>query len=104
MLSITPDKRLFGADAMIESSRYPENTFSAMNRYLGIPYDEEMIAELKAEGFVMNEFSPDDRGLVGWKVIKKEDASGEDEILYTEELIAMILKYGKNLAEKQADG
>lgn len=44
----------------------------------------------------MNEFAEDDRGLLGWRITYK-DVVGEsvEEILYTEELIAIILKYGK---------
>ena len=47
----------------------------------------------------------DDRGLIAWKVQKKsKDGEKNEEILYTEELIAMLLKYGKFLSEKQAGG
>ena len=53
----------------------------------------------------MNEIQPDDRGLVGWKVHKKaKDGDSTEEIMYTEELLAMLLKYGKQLSEKQAGG
>ena len=52
----------------------------------------------------MNEFAEDDRGLLGWKISRKNVTSGEkiDEILYSEELVAVILKYGKQLSEIQA--
>ena len=53
----------------------------------------------------MNEMVEDDRGLIGWKVKKNpKDAEEEPEIYYTEELIAMILKYGRKLSEIQAGG
>lgn len=39
----------------------------------------------------------DDRGLPGWVAGQKED---QDEILYTEEILAMIFAHGKFLADK----
>ena len=45
----------------------------------------------------------DERGYIGWKVSKKNPTEDDPEdIFYTEELIAMILKYGKYLSELQA--
>jgi hypoxia up-regulated 1 len=51
----------------------------------------------------LNEFVEDDRGLVGFGVSRKVQGSDErvEEIYYTEELIAMILKAGRTFAEKQ---
>ena len=46
--------------------------------------------------FLVNEFAEDDRGLVGWKLIRKYDnGTEEDTIMYTEELMAQLLKYGR---------
>lgn len=45
----------------------------------------------------------DDRGLIGWKIVRKnEEGSKEEAILYTEELMAQLLKYGRKLSEIQA--
>lgn len=67
--------------------------------------DSETLEAMKTQNYLTNEIVEDDRGYVAWKVIKKnakdEDA---DEILYTEELVAMILRYGKYLSELQAGG
>lgn len=53
----------------------------------------------------MNEIVEDDRGLIGWKVKKNpKDTKESPEIYYTEELVAMILKYGKRLSEISAGG
>lgn len=53
--------------------------------------------------FLVNEFAEDDRGLVGWKFTRKhENGTEEDTIMYTEELIAQLLKYGRQMSEKQA--
>jgi len=52
----------------------------------------------------MNEVVADDRGYVAWSIARRLN-SNEDatpEIVYTEELIAHLLKYGKQMAEKQA--
>jgi hypothetical protein len=44
----------------------------------------------------MNEFAEDDRGLLGWKIgYKNAEGDSVEQILYTEELVAIILKYGK---------
>jgi hypothetical protein len=60
---------------------------------------------LKKEEFFFNDFGSDERGLIGWKLSRfnKETGSQEDEILYTEELIAVTLKLGKQMSEKQAN-
>jgi molecular chaperone DnaK (HSP70) len=54
----------------------------------------------------MNEFAEDERGLIGYK-IQRKDSNGsveEDEIIFTEEIISMMLRYGKKLSEIQAGG
>lgn len=44
---------------------------------------------MRRERFIVNEVAKDDRGLIGWKIVKKyENDTKEDEIMYTEELIA----------------
>ena len=65
-----------------------------------------MLDALKKQEFILNEFAADERGLVGWKITSKKAAEGEnpEEILYTEELTAMLLKFGRQLSEKQAGG
>jgi hypothetical protein len=58
------------------------------------------LAQLRDEKFVMNEFVEDDRGLLGWKITRKASGGAKtEEIFYTEELVATILKYGKQLSE-----
>lgn len=42
--------------------------------------------------------------MVAWKISRDEDGSNVQEILYSEELIGMLLQYIKMLAEKQAGG
>jgi len=100
--TITEDNRVFGPDSLIQGNRFPKTTFSDMMAHLGHVFSEEEVEFLKKEKFVTNELVPDSRGYIGWKVTKKGEE--EAEILYTEELIAMLLKYGKQLAETQSGG
>lgn len=59
-------------------------------------YDASIIEKLKKERFVFNEMAKDDRGLIGWKLERKYANGTEiDDIMYTEELIGMLLKYGR---------
>lgn len=68
-------------------------------------YDEKVIDELKKQRFVVNEIASDDRGLVGWQIERKfQNGTKSQEIVYTEELIAQLFKYGKQMSEKQGGG
>lgn len=49
----------------------------------------------------MNEYVSDDRGLVGWKITVP--GSDEEQVMYSEEIVAMMLQYIKNLAETMAN-
>jgi len=104
MVTVGIENRLFGVDALMESSKYPLETFSEPHRNFAKKYDSDVIADFKRSRFVTNEFVEDERGFVGWKVTRpkhgKEDA--EEQILYSEEVIAMLMSYVKMLAEKQA--
>ena len=72
---------------------------------MGQSYDLDFIQNESKLKFIMNEIVEDDRGLIGWKVhMNPKDTEEEPEILYTEELVAMILKYGKKLSEISAGG
>ncbi len=50
----------------------------------------------------MNEIRADERGFVGWVIQRKVNASSDpiEEIVYTEELIGQLLKYGRQMSEK----
>jgi molecular chaperone DnaK (HSP70) len=74
---------------------------------LGKTFNEDEIKALKETKFVMNDFVADDRGFVAWEIFsldKKKNEEGEKEMYYTEEILAMILKYGRTLSETQAGG
>jgi hypothetical protein len=62
--------------------------------------------KFKEDNFLTNELVADQRGFVGWKITRAA-YNGEDEkeeILYSEEVVAMLLAYVKMLAEIQAGG
>jgi molecular chaperone DnaK (HSP70) len=63
---------------------------------IGIPFDSKFVDELKTKHYVFNELVEDERGLIGFKIDLDEETSGT----YTsEEIMAMILKHAKDLAE-----
>lgn len=85
----------------MEQSKYPKTTFSQLQRYLGEDYSEELVEQLRKERFVTNEIKDDGRGFVGWAIHRKDkDGVNVEEILFTEELLAMLMKYGKMLSER----
>ena len=71
-------------------------------------YDSEKLESMRANEFVMNDFVEDERGLVAWQMfsIDKKKSDEEDKLTtyFTEELIATLFKYGRNLAETTAKG
>jgi hypoxia up-regulated 1 len=107
MVTLGSENRLYGADSFLESGKYPLTTFSEWQRAFGQKYDADLIAKMKAERFVTNNFVADERGYTALKVTRPPAGEGEEpveEILYTEEIVGMLLKYVKMLAEKQAGG
>lgn len=61
---------------------------------------EEELEQWKTANFVFARTALDDRGLPGW-IFKQAE---EDQILYTEEILAMIFSHGRQLAIKQSGG
>lgn len=96
MVTIGKENRLFGADSLMDSGKYPLSTFGEIFRTFGAKFDTEQIQQLKTDRMLSNEFVSNERGLTAWK--------NEDEVLDGEEIIAMLLQYYKMLAEKQAEG
>ena len=64
------------------------------------------MTRFKEERFVTNDLVADERGTIGWKITRAPygDQEAQDEILYSEEVLAMLLAYVKMLAEIQAGG
>lgn len=106
MVTIGSENRLFGADSFLESGKYPQTTFGQMHRVFGVSFDSDKVARLKQDRFLFNEFVADERGQVAWKITRPangKDDPQEEQILYNEEVVAMMFGYVKMLAEIQAE-
>jgi molecular chaperone DnaK (HSP70) len=103
-VTITNEMRNFGADSFIAQGKNLPNTFKDLSIFLGIEYSAENVEKLEKEGFVFSTMAKDERGLIGFTVKKDSTESAEEEIFYTEELLAMILGYGRKLAETLSEG
>lgn len=104
MITFGSEQRDYGADSFIASGKYPETTFQELHRTFGEKYDADMIKKFKEQRFITNNLVADERGFVAWKITRAEDGENVQEILYSEEILGMILQYVKMLAEKQAGG
>ena len=107
--TVAKEIRLFGKDSAIGTSRFPKTTFADVCRQFAVPFSEELAEKLKLERFIMNDFVEDERGLMAvqtFSIDKKELKEDEDAktTYFTEELAAMVLAYGRELAEKTAGG
>jgi len=100
------DGRIIGADSFIEQSKHMKTSFHSLHRFIGLKADDPSVPDLLRDRYVMTEVAPDERGYVAWNLSRKlsKDEDPVQEIIYTEELIAQILKYGKQMSEKQAGG
>ena len=107
--TIAKENRLFGADSFIATSRFPKTTFADVASNFAVPFSQETIDNFKLNKFILNDFVEDERGFIAFQTFsidKKELKEDEDAktTYFTEELVAMILAYGRDLAEKQAGG
>lgn len=98
------DERIMGADSYMEQSKYPKTTFHSLHRFVGLKFEDA--DKVMKERYVMNEIKADDRGFVAWLIKRKMNQTSDpvEEIVYTEELIGQLLKYGRQMSEKQAGG
>jgi hypoxia up-regulated 1 len=103
MVTLGKENRLYGADSFLESGKYPLSTFSELWRTFGEKFDSDSISKMKDDRFVTNDIVADERGLNAWKVEGAGDDEGKESVLYSEEVVAMLLSYVKMLAEKQAE-
>ena len=100
-VTFTEKERMFGSNSHLQSGRHPEATFDNLLDYVGMKFDEEHMIQIAGERFFFGKSIPDDRGQVGWLLKKGKGDDAEEEIFYTETLLAMILKDLKKLAEQQ---
>jgi len=106
MLTLNPDDaRIMGADSYMEQSKYPKTTFHSLQRFVGLSFNDSEVPSIIKDRYIMNEIKADERGFVGWLIKRKLNESDPiEEIAYTEELIGQLLRYGKQMSEKQAGG
>ena len=76
---------------------------------MAVPYSDETVQKLALDKFVLNDFVEDERGLIAvqtFSIDKKALKDDEDATTeyFNEELVAMVLAYGKSLSERQASG
>ena len=104
MVTLGKENRLYGADSLLESGKYPQSTFADFWRIFGNKFDSDALAKFKVDRMVTNDFVADERGLISWKVQRAAygEQEAQDEILYAEEVVAMMLQYYRMLAEKLA--
>jgi len=103
MLTIADDVRLWSADAFNGAARFPKTTFANVAGYLGKAFDDEELKQIRGDKFILNDFVKDERGLVAFQTFSL-DSKDEQTIYYSEEVFAMILKYGRTLSEIQSEG
>ena len=108
MLTLPADEaRIFGADSFQEQSKHPKISFHNLHRFVGLQANDSSVQDIINDRYIQTEIIPDERGFVGWKITRKLFSNGSEpieEIVYTEELIGQILRYGKQMSEKQAGG
>lgn len=103
MVTLGKENRLWGADSFVESGKYPLTTFGEVARTFGEKYDAEAISKFKEHRFVTTDIVADERGQNSWKIEGAGESEGKEEILHSEEVVAMLLQHVKMLAEKQAE-
>lgn len=102
-MGFTSDQRVYGLDATIQSGSNPVNTMSYVRDLLGIEYNEENLEKLRKQYF-HNEFVSDERGYVAFKINLDHNGDVKSYVFTVEEIISMILRHAKFLAETQSKG
>ncbi|KAL5731407.1 hypothetical protein ACHQM5_004138 [Ranunculus cassubicifolius] len=91
LVAFQDGNRLIGEEAAGIIARYPQKVYSQIRDFLGKPYD--YVNEIAKELYLPFDLVEDKRGEVGIRI-------DDGETVYSaEELVAMVLSYGKNLAE-----
>jgi hypoxia up-regulated 1 len=98
MMTIANENRLWSADSFVGSGRFPKTTFAETASYMGLNFDQQTIDKLALEDFVLNDFVEDERGYFAFQTFSIENKD-ETTMYFAEEIVAMILKYGRTLSE-----
>ncbi|PIA37772.1 hypothetical protein AQUCO_03000358v1 [Aquilegia coerulea] len=94
LVAFQDGNRLIGEEAAGIIARYPNKVFSQIRDFLGKPFD--YVKNLADSFYLPFDLVEDQRGAMG---IKIDDGV---TVYSAEELVAMVLSYGKNLAEFHA--
>lgn len=95
LVAFSGGQRLVGEEAAGIAARYPEKVYSPVRDMVGKPHG--YVREKVEAAYQSFDLVEDSRGAAG---IRTDD--GNATVYSTEELLAMILAYAKNLAESQA--
>lgn len=103
-VAFTDEQRVYGLDAVMQSSSNPARTFTYVRDLLGLEYNEHNVAALKAQFFNFNNLVADERGYVAFKVDMQVAGSPQSFVFTVEEILAMILAQARAFAETQSKG
>jgi hypoxia up-regulated 1 len=97
-------ERFYGGDALALAARFPDDVYANLKSLLGVPFAEDNeIVKLYASRYpdLHLESAPADRGTVGLRSQRLDEAEGKDAFL-VEEMLAMQLKQVRANAEALA--
>ena len=103
-VAFTKEQRVYGPDAVMQSSSNPQKTFAFIRDMLGMEYNEENLEILRKQFYNFNDLVADERGYIAFKVDLETAGETKSYVFTVEETLAMILAHIKFLAEKQSNG
>jgi len=99
-MAFTKEERVYGSAAVMKSSSIPTHTFMFVRDLIGMKYSDAIQDKtLKKYNLV-----EDVRGYVAFNVELKEEGEMKSYIFTIEEILGMILKHARDLAEIQSSG
>ncbi|KAL2613653.1 hypothetical protein R1flu_025345 [Riccia fluitans] len=96
LLAFSSGDRLLAEEAAGIVARYPERVYSRVRDMIGKPF--ESVKQILEDSYLPFDVIEDDRGAVSIRTHDKQS------IFRSEELLAMVLSYGRDLAETHAKG
>ena len=103
-IAFTNEQRVYGLDAIMQSSSNPQKTFAYIRDMLGMEYNDKNLEILRKQFYNFNDLVADERGYVAFKVDLQTAGETKSYVFTVEEILSMILAHIKFLAEKQSKG
>lgn len=103
-IAFTNEQRVYGPDAVMQSSSNPQKTFAYVRDLLGMEYNDKNLETLRKQFYNFNDIVADERGYIAFKVDLKTAGETKSYVFTVEEILAMLLSHLKFLAEKQSKG